>query len=142
MLSRTPHEYSYSCPDDLVINGSPGVFYQIISNLFNNSVIHAFPDDKKGKLTLNIIKVKTGLEIIYQDNGCGMEQSVQEQVFAPFFTTKRGKGGSGLGMNIVFNLVSQELQGDIRLHSELDRGTTFNISLPSTLLISDTAAEH
>ncbi|WP_256717840.1 two-component regulator propeller domain-containing protein [Shewanella sp. UCD-KL12] len=140
LLSRTPHEYSYSCPDDLVINSTPGIFYQIISNLFNNSVIHAFPDGSSGKLTLNIIKVKSGLEIVYQDNGCGMDDSVQEQVFAPFFTTKRGKGGSGLGMNIVFNLVTQELQGEVRLHSEIGRGTTFNISLPSSLLVENSTS--
>ncbi|AQS39308.1 putative periplasmic ligand-binding sensor domain [Shewanella psychrophila] len=134
LLSRTGHEYSYQCPDDLMIQSRPGVFYQIISNLFNNSVVHGFPDGQSGKLTLNIIKVENGIEMIYQDNGCGMPASIQDQIFDPFFTTKRGKGGSGLGMNIVFNLVTQELKGEIRLHSEQGAGSTFNISLPISAL--------
>ncbi|WP_231847733.1 two-component regulator propeller domain-containing protein [Shewanella violacea] len=130
LLSRTGHEYSYQCPDNIILKSRPGIFYQIISNLFNNSVVHGFPDGDSGKLTLNIIKVEQGIEMIYQDNGCGMPTSVQEQIFDPFFTTKRGKGGSGLGMNIVYNLVTQELKGKIRLHSEPGAGSTFHISLP------------
>ncbi|MPY22680.1 histidine kinase [Shewanella psychropiezotolerans] len=135
LLSRTGHQYSYQCPDNLMVKSRPGVFYQIISNLFNNSVVHGFPDGHSGKLTLNVIKVESGIEMIYQDNGCGMSASVQEQIFDPFFTTKRGKGGSGLGMNIVYNLVTRELEGEIRLHSELGAGCTFNISLPMSTLV-------
>ncbi|QFU23921.1 PAS domain-containing protein [Shewanella eurypsychrophilus] len=136
LLSRTKHQYSYQCPDNIIIFSSPGIFYQIISNLFNNSVVHAYPDGGAGKLTLNVVRSTTGLDIIYQDNGCGMPKEVQAQVFDPFFTTKRGKGGSGLGMNIVFNLVTQELSGDIRLDSEIGEGTRFTISLPESLLVN------
>lgn len=135
LLSRTKHKYSYQCPEDIVILTSPGVIYQIVSNLFNNSVVHAFPDETAGELVLNIVKTSEGIELIYKDNGCGMTQDIQAQVFDPFFTTKRGKGGSGLGMNIVFNLVTQELKGTVRLSSDLGEGTTFYISLPESLLV-------
>ncbi len=134
MLSRTVHEYEYTCPDDLFIKSNPGTFYQIVSNLFNNSVIHAFPDGHSGHLSLHIIKTDHGVDLTYQDDGCGIPSQVQDKIFDPFFTTKRGKGGSGLGMNIVYNLVTRELGGEITLHSEMDQGCQFTISLPKSIL--------
>lgn len=135
MLSRTPHEYSYQCPEKLIIQSTPGAFYQIVSNLFNNSVIHAYPDGKSGKLSLDVARTDQGICITYQDDGCGMSQEVQAQVFQPFFTTKRGKGGSGLGMNIVSNIVTQVLKGEISIDSQEGRGSTFIIHLPDSLIV-------
>ncbi len=134
MLSRTVHEYEYTCPDDLFIKSNPGAFYQIVSNLFNNSVIHAFPDGHSGHLSLHITKTEHGVDLTYRDDGCGIPIQVQDKIFDPFFTTKRGKGGSGLGMNIVYNLVTQMLGGEITLHSEKDKGSQFTISLPKSIL--------
>ncbi|WP_065188045.1 two-component regulator propeller domain-containing protein [Shewanella woodyi] len=136
MLSRTAHQYSYQCKDSIVIKSNPGAFYQIISNLINNSIVHAFPDGRSGELNLTVTCSNSGIEIIYQDNGCGMPEHVQEKIFSPFFTTKRGKGGSGLGMNIVYNLVTQVLEGEVELTSTIDNGSLFKISLPSSLLIN------
>ncbi|QYJ87161.1 PAS domain-containing protein [Shewanella mesophila] len=136
MLSRTPHKYSYSCPEKLNIKSTPGAFYQIVSNLFNNSVIHAYPDGRSGNLSLTVESDELGIKITYQDDGCGMSDEIQEQVFQPFFTTKRGKGGSGLGMNIVYNIVTQVLGGEIQINSVLDQGSTFIITLPSELIVN------
>ena len=136
MLSRTVHEYEYTCPDDLFIKSNPGAFYQIVSNLFNNSVIHAFHDGHSGHLSLHIIKTDHGVDLTYRDDGCGIPTQVQDKIFDPFFTTKRGKGGSGLGMNIVYNLVTQMLGGEITLHSEKDKGCQFTISLPKSILVN------
>ncbi|QYK00471.1 two-component regulator propeller domain-containing protein [Shewanella psychrotolerans] len=136
MLSRTQHKYSYSCPEKLNIKSTPGAFYQIVSNLFNNSVIHAYPDGRSGNLTLTVENDDFGIKITYQDDGCGMSDELQSQVFQPFFTTKRGKGGSGLGMNIVYNIVTQVLGGEIQIASTPEQGSTFIITLPSDLIVN------
>ncbi|GIU40347.1 hypothetical protein TUM3794_18030 [Shewanella colwelliana] len=137
MLSRTPHTYQYQCPEQLIIRSTPGAFYQIISNLFNNSVAHAYPDERSGLLSLVVERDDDGITMTYKDDGCGMDESVQSQVFQPFFTTKRGKGGSGLGMNIVFNIVTQVLSGSIRIESTPGQGSTFIIKLPNNLLVEN-----
>ena len=134
MLSLTLHQYSYQCEDNIIVKSNPGAFYQIISNLINNSIAHAFPDGRAGKLSINIISSGSGFKILYQDDGCGMSKEVQDKIFSPFFTTKRGKGGSGLGMNIVYNLVTQVLNGEIALSSTINNGSLFKISLPQSIL--------
>nr|WP_250885612.1 two-component regulator propeller domain-containing protein [Shewanella jiangmenensis] len=135
LLSRSGHRYSYECDPQLYINSNPGIFYQIISNLFNNSIIHAYPDGKEGKLELNIRQTENGIEIDYRDDGCGMNEEIQQHIFHPFYTTKRGKGGSGLGMNIVYNLVHQVLGGDIQLYTAPGEGARFVITLPASILV-------
>ena len=135
LLSRSGHHYSYQCDPQMYINSNPGIFYQIISNLFNNSIIHAFPEGGSGHLTLNISHHENGIVIDYRDDGCGMSEEVQSHIFTPFFTTKRGKGGSGLGMNIVYNLVHQVLGGEITLETAPGEGAHFVITLPETILV-------
>jgi C4-dicarboxylate-specific signal transduction histidine kinase len=136
MLSRTSHQYSYQCEDNIIVKSNPGAFYQIISNLINNSIVHAFPDGRVGNLQLKVITSESGFELLYQDDGCGMSAEIQEKVFSPFFTTKRGKGGSGLGMNIVYNLVNQVLQGEVKVSSTIDEGSLFTITLPKSILVT------
>ncbi|GGJ02895.1 hypothetical protein GCM10007978_45550 [Shewanella hanedai] len=136
MLSRTSHQYSYQCEDNIIVKSNPGAFYQIISNLINNSIVHAFPDGRIGNLQLKVITSESGFELLYQDDGCGMSAEIQEKVFSPFFTTKRGKGGSGLGMNIVYNLVNQVLQGEVKVSSTIDEGSLFTITLPKSILVT------
>ncbi|MGZ9897633.1 two-component regulator propeller domain-containing protein [Shewanella gaetbuli] len=134
LLSRTKHQYQYQCPDDIILHSQPGVLYQIVSNLFNNSIIHAYPDDSVGQLVLTITREAQGIKIVYQDDGCGMPDEVKANIFLPFFTTKRGKGGSGLGMNILYNLVTQVLKGTVTLESEINKGATFIIELPEEII--------
>lgn len=141
MLKRTHHHYQITCPDDLWLKTNPGVFYQIVSNLFNNSIMHAFSDGQTGNMTLTVNELNDGVVIEYQDDGCGMSAEVRDQIFCPFFTTKRGKGGSGLGMNIVFNLVTQVLQGELEVESSPGAGTTIRIILPVTLQIEQPRKE-
>ena len=70
------------------------------------------------------------LVIIYSDDGRGMAADHLEKIFEPFFTTRMGQGGSGLGMHVVYNLVTQTLGGHIRCDSAPDRGMTITIRLP------------
>lgn len=141
MLHRSPHKYSYQCPADITLNSTPGVFYQIISNLFTNSLVHAFPEGSEGRMSLNVSRTDNGIELVYRDDGCGMNTEVQQNIFVPFFTTKRGKGGSGLGMNIVYNLVTQVLGGEIRLISAPGHGSEFRIILPNDIEVSSGASQ-
>lgn len=73
------------------------------------------------------------MEIICHDNGKGIAEEHLARVFDPFFTTKRGNGGTGLGLNIVYNLVTTQLGGEIKVESIVGTGTTFRIKFPMHL---------
>jgi signal transduction histidine kinase len=112
----------------------PGFLAQIITNLLDNALIHAFGDDViHCNINISLKAVNLGVMIIISDNGKGMSQEIQEKVFDPFFTTRRGSGGSGLGMHIVYNLVTQKLQGQVNCESCEGEGASFTITLPYEL---------
>lgn len=106
-IKQTPHQIIVECDDDLVIHNYPGALYQIISNLVLNSITHAFNKNVVGEIKIIVKEKDSTLELLYCDNGNGMKNIV-DQVFDPFFTTKRGQGGTGLGLFIVYNLVTQK----------------------------------
>jgi len=108
----------------------PGAISQVINNLTTNAVNHAFTDITHRNITIDIEPTEQSIEILFTDSGKGMDQETTKKVFEPFFTTKRGQGGTGLGMNIVYNLVTTKLAGTIKVESELQKGTKFYISLP------------
>ncbi|QEN05401.1 HAMP domain-containing protein [Thiospirochaeta perfilievii] len=116
--------------EEVIMDSYPGALSQIVTNLVMNSLQHGFENMEKGSITINILKNGEYSEIIYSDTGIGIDKEIQKRIFDPFFTTKRGQGGSGLGMNIVYNLVTQTLKGSIICESELGQGTTFKIRLP------------
>lgn len=120
------------CDSELEIEGYPGVFSQVITNLFMNSLQHGFDDMDQGEILIDIHLSENGndLYIDYRDNGKGMSKDEEKKVFEPFFTTKRGQGGTGLGMHIVYNLVTQTLGGKIFCISSPGKGTLFSIVVP------------
>lgn len=119
------------CADDLEIFSYPGAYSQIISNLLINSIIHGFKNKKDGKIVF-IISLDDGiLTICYRDNGRGMTPEQVNKVFDPFYTTMRGQGGTGLGMSIVFNIVTQTLGGTIECNSMPGIKTEFIIVVPN-----------
>jgi signal transduction histidine kinase len=131
VLKRAPIELTVDVPEGLIIDGYPGSYGQILTNLFLNAVNHAFVDGRSG--TISIAARPRGLddvEINFADNGAGMTPDVQRQAFDPFFTTRRNEGGTGLGLHIVYNLVTQQLGGRMMLESRLGQGTTFRIIMP------------
>ena len=95
-----------------------------------NSLQHAYPHHQSGKLYFEVERDSDCAIINYGDDGCGIPHSHLKKVFEPFFTTARAQGGTGLGLHIVYNLVTQKLQGTIRVHSEVGKGTQFIIRLP------------
>jgi signal transduction histidine kinase len=130
-LKRTPHTITVNCPENLEIDSYPGAFSQIITNFVMNSLIHGFtPDTTQGEIVLQIYENRGSLWIRYRDNGRGMSEQECTRIFEPFYTTKREQGGSGLGLHIVYNLVTQQLNGQITCESIPGVGTTFIIQIP------------
>lgn len=118
-----------NCNDDILILINPGLIYQILTNLINNSILHAFDNNSSDKkISITVEYINNNLSIIYTDNGSGISKEIQNKVFDPFFTTARNKGGTGLGLNIVFNIVVSQLRGNINIISAPGKGTSFIIS--------------
>ena len=129
-LNKTKHKIVINCPDDIEMNSFPGAFSQILTNLVMNSIIHGFENIISGTITISITLKGGNVRILYHDNGSGILPENIKKVFEPFFTTRRGSAGSGLGMHIVYNLVTQTLQGTIECSSRKNEGTTFKINVP------------
>jgi len=127
---NTPHSIKVHCTGKIEIESYPGAFAQIFTNLIMNSLIHGFDGVIEGTITIDIKRINSNLFIIYSDTGKGIPKSDIKRIFEPFFTTKRGSGGSGLGMNIVYNLVTQKLDGTIQVKSERNIGVKFIIQMP------------
>lgn len=119
-----------NCNADVNIFTNPGAIYQILSNLILNSLIHAFEQTNEGSITLECHQQQDIIYLSYSDNGKGMSELEQSKAFDPFYTTKRGQGGSGLGLHLVYNLVTSGLGGTIKLSSTPNEGAQFNIELP------------
>jgi signal transduction histidine kinase len=133
VLKKASITLSVDVPEGLVIDGYPGSYGQILTNLFLNAVNHAFAGGRSGAISISARpRGSDDVEIIFADNGAGMTPDVQRQAFDPFFTTRRNEGGTGLGLHIVYNLVTQQLGGRMMLDSRLGQGTTFRIIMPRT----------
>lgn len=132
-LKRTHLATEIYGDDNLTLDSFPGAFAQIVTNLVMNSLIHAYEPNQPGQLTFNLKQKQGQLVFEYADDGRGIPKEYLGKIFDPFFTTKRGQGGSGLGLHIIYNLVSQKLDGTIRCESEVGRGTRFMIELPLSM---------
>ncbi len=115
--------------------GYPGFLTQILLNLINNAQIHAYRKDSPGTVKIILISKTDNFVIKVQDFGCGISKENLDQVFTAFYTTRRGQGGTGLGMAIVHNLVTSGLQGTIDISSKLGHGTTVTVEFPKRLKV-------
>ncbi|WP_229259842.1 sensor histidine kinase [Duganella aquatilis] len=130
-LRRVPCEVDLQIPAGLMLDAYPGGLYQILNNLINNALAHAFEQRRNGLIVVRAAMVDDDvLSLEFSDNGCGMTEDVLKRVFDPFFTTRMGQGGTGLGMNIVYNIVTGVLGGRISIDSAPDAGTTVRMLLP------------
>lgn len=129
-FKRSRIEIRNRCPEGLTLFTNPGAIYQIFSNLLLNSLHHGFEPGASGRITLDCQCDDDGLQLVYRDDGRGMSAEEQHRAFDPFFTTRRGEGGSGLGLHIVYNLVTSGLHGNIALDSRPGGGVRFDIRLP------------
>jgi ligand-binding sensor domain-containing protein/signal transduction histidine kinase len=132
-LNRTPHRVTVECPDELLVDSYPGALAQILTNFIGNSLLHAFPQERAGEIRISVAADGEAVVLRYQDDGIGIPPENLQRIYDPFFTTKRGSGGSGLGMHIVYNLVTQMLGGTITATSTPGRGTAFEVRFPGGL---------
>lgn len=131
MYKNTPFILEVALQDEIQMDSYPGPLGQLITNFVTNALAHAFDGRNHGTMRLTTRLKQEGLvEIIFSDNGVGISVEHQARVFDPFFTTKLGQGGSGLGLNIVFNIVTNLLGGKIELQSYAGVGTSLIITLP------------
>jgi NO-binding membrane sensor protein with MHYT domain/nitrogen-specific signal transduction histidine kinase len=114
---------------DVELFTKPGALYQIISNLIDNSLIHGFNSSGSGSIMISSELSQGELKLIYEDTGKGIEESIKARIFDPFFTTQRGNGGSGLGLNIVYNLINSTLKGKVKVVNNENHGARFEIFL-------------
>lgn len=124
--------------DTLQMDSFPGPLGQVLNNLINNAIVHGFQQQASG--TISIVARALGdaqLTLLVQDDGCGIPEADMVHVFEPFFTTRMGHGGSGLGLHIVHNLVTGVLGGTIEAQSEVGRGALFTLTLPMSAPILD-----
>ena len=126
-LKTTKHRIELDCPGDIDTVTTPGALSQILTNLVVNSVTHAFDSGKSGLMKIEVRRDGEHVQLKFSDDGHGIPQEHLSRVFDPFFTTRRGQGGTGLGLHIVFNLVHQTLGGTIQVTSVPGSGTTFTI---------------
>lgn len=125
------HQINLNCDENISIESYPGAFSQIITNLIMNSLYHAFTDNNiNGEINIDFKINNSKLNLVYSDNGIGMNKETLHRIYEPFYTTRRGSGGSGLGMHIVYNLATQTLLGDIKTESIPGSGTTITINIP------------
>jgi signal transduction histidine kinase len=123
--------YALECDEELIIRSYPGAISQIVTNLVMNAISHAYPNGEAGNLTLKVWASETGeISLQFNDDGRGIPAEHLARVCDPFFTTKRGSGGSGLGLHIVYNLVTQQLCGRIKIDSEVGKGCCIGLFFP------------
>jgi signal transduction histidine kinase len=129
-LKGTGHTVEVSCPQEIELVSYPGAFSQIVTNLVLNSLIHGFDHKERGRIEIAADSIGRDLLLHYRDDGAGMAPEHAKHLFEPFFTTRRGQGGSGLGMHVVYNLVTQTLGGQIDCSTAPGRGVSFRIRIP------------
>jgi signal transduction histidine kinase len=132
-LKGKPVKVHVDCPADLHLDSFPGAVSQIVTNMVVNSLLHGFDEDQPG--TIRIVGRADGDHVTfdYSDDGVGMDKATLGQLFDPFFTTRRGNGGSGLGAHILYNLVTGPLGGTVKVTSAPGMGLHYNLRFPRDL---------
>lgn len=135
-LKRVRQTLEVDCPEDLELEGHPGAISQLLTNLVMNSLVHAYEPSDEGRITIRCCCTgEDWILIEYADDGRGIEAEVLPHIFEQFYTTKRGEGGSGLGMYIARQLVEESLGGSIECQSTLGVGTRFTVKFPRTAAV-------
>ncbi|MBW4493241.1 MAG: AAA family ATPase [Oscillatoria princeps RMCB-10] len=132
-LKATKHRVEIHGARTLTLDSYPGAFSQIVTNLAINSLIHAYEPEDSGLIRFDFKQDGEQVIFEYTDDGKGIPPEHLSQIFDPFFTTKRGQGGTGLGLHILYNLVTQKLNGTIECESQVGAGTKFIIKLPAQM---------
>lgn len=130
-LRRTQVSTRIACPAELVVDTYPGSLSQVLTNFVVNTVLHAFEEGGNGSIDITVDQpTEEMVRLRFVDDGKGIPAENLPRIFDPFFTTKRSSGGSGLGLHIVFNIISRSLQGSVTVESTVGVGTTFTVLFP------------
>ncbi|MPY23027.1 sodium:proline symporter [Shewanella psychropiezotolerans] len=132
-LKKEPHKIQVICPDKLICNTYPGVISQVVTNLIMNSLLHAFKPEQVGKVTIEVTGSEGNILMNYSDDGVGLDEDGEKNLFDPFYTTKRNQGGSGLGTHLVYNLVTQKLKGEVDVETSPGKGLCYHIRFPQNI---------
>lgn len=134
---RSGHTIEVLCDENLIVYSYPGVFAQIMTNLMMNALVHGLSHKEGGQILIEVTALLDNLgqhngdlRVHFYDNGIGIPKANISKIFEPFFTTNRERGGSGLGLNVVYNLVTGKLGGKITCESQENKGTHFYITIP------------
>jgi PAS domain S-box-containing protein len=130
-LAETNLTLNVECQPGLTMISYPGPYGQVLTNLFLNSITHAFAHGNDGSIEIKVLSAgKDNVEVLFSDDGCGMSADDRSKAFDPFFTTRRAQGSTGLGLHIVHSLVTNYLGGRLHLDSEPGEGTKVRLVLP------------
>ncbi|MGK0290939.1 MAG: signal transduction histidine kinase, partial [bacterium] len=133
-IRHTNVTVSVDCSESIELESFPGALSQIITNLVMNSLLHGYDRHEKGTIEFKVNQNSHNKVVfIYTDDGKGIPEENLNKIFDPFFTTKRGQGGTGLGLHIIYNIITQQLKGSILCESKVGNGTTFTITLPTSI---------
>ena len=139
-FKKTHIAVNIDCPADIVLDSYPGALAQVITNLTLNCVDHAFEPDDEGRIGIGVVRQGDWIEMRVSDNGKGIAPEMLDKVFDPFVTTRRGQGGTGLGLNIVFNLMAKQFGGTVTVASVLGQGACFTLRMPSVTPANEASA--
>jgi two-component system NtrC family sensor kinase len=133
-LKKRPIRLTLECPPEIVLDSYPGAFAQVVTNLVLNCAEHAFDAGAAGDIRIGARLDGETVELQVADNGKGIAPELLDRIFDPFFTTRRGQGGTGLGLNIVYNLVARQFGGAIAVSSKPGHGTVFTLRIARVAL--------
>lgn len=130
-LRRSPLSLRIDVADDIVMNSYPGPLGQVLSNLLQNALLHAYADQDGGEVQVLVeLTGEERLRISVSDQGTGIPADILPRIFDPFFTTRMGQGGTGLGLHIAHQIVTELLGGSIEVQSTPGQGSCFILNLP------------
>ena len=129
-LKNRPIKIQVKCVGDMSVTGHAGGVSQVLTNFITNSVRYAFDEGQSGNINISVKGTKRNIKLVYKDDGNGISADLQKNVFDPFVTTGRSAGGSGLGLYIVYNIVTQSLKGSVELTSAENEGAKFVVRFP------------
>ncbi|HTH16686.1 MAG TPA: HAMP domain-containing sensor histidine kinase [Magnetospirillum sp.] len=141
-IRQAGHKVAIDCPPALMVDGYPGALSQVLTNFVMNSIVHGYDEGRSGLLSITVDEPTPGtVRLTYADDGRGVPEEHRTRIFDPFFTTRRGTGGSGLGLHIVYNLVTGPLEGQVTVESEPGKGTRFILTFPRQASGGETTGE-
>ncbi len=138
-IRKTTHNVVIDIPADITMESYPGPLGQVLTNMINNALFHGFEGREQGTVTIAAAEMVDGrVRLTVDDDGVGIPAAHLGRVFDPFFTTKLGQGGSGLGLNITYNLVHDRLGGTVQVESAQGQGSCFVMLLPLVAPMAET----